>query len=110
MKTALNAADRRELSDRILRLTPEAPARWGRMTASQMVVHLSDCLLMAFGELAVSPKKLPLRYTPIKQFVIYLMPFPKGAPTAPELIARSAGDWTGAIAELRRSEERRVGK
>ena len=29
-----------------------------------------------------------LRYWPIKQLVIYVLPFPKGAPTAPELLAR----------------------
>ena len=35
-------------------------------------------------------KNLPLRYTPIKQLVIYVLPFPR-APTAPELIARCGG-------------------
>ena len=56
-----------------------------------MLAHLNDSYRMATGELKVKPKNLPLRYTPIKQLIIYVLPFPKGAPTAPELIARCDG-------------------
>lgn len=49
-------------------------------------------------------KNLPLRFTPIKQLIIYAAPFPKGAPTAPELLARCDGarieDEQQAYAEL----------
>ena len=50
-----------------------------------MLAHLNDSYRMCLGELKVKSKHLPLRYTPIKQLVIYVAPFPKGAPTAPEL-------------------------
>jgi hypothetical protein len=53
-----------------------------------MLAHLNDSLRMASGDLAVAPKNLPLRYFPIKQLVIHVLPFPKGAPTAPELLSR----------------------
>jgi hypothetical protein len=46
---------------------------------------------MVLGELTVPSKNLPLRYTPIKQLVIYVLPFPKSAPTAPELLKRCDG-------------------
>jgi DinB superfamily len=101
MKSVLNAADRRELTNRIMKLTPDQTPSWGKMTAPQMVVHLSDCLQMAFGRLEVASKNLPLRYTPLKQLMLYWVPFPKGVPTAPELIARAPGEWQAAVGELR---------
>ena len=101
MKSVLNAADRRTLAERIMKLSPAQPPRWGRMTAAQMVVHLSDCFRMSFGDLPVKSKNGPLRYPPLKQLIVYVLPFPKGVPTAPEVIARTPGDWPSTIAELR---------
>lgn len=93
MKTLWNAADREELCRRLERLTPEAERQWGRMSAPQMVAHVVDCLRMSIGDLHVPSKKLPIRFTPIKQLLIYCLPFPKNAPTAPEVIGRVAADW-----------------
>ena len=44
---------------------------------------------MALGDVTPRSKNLPLRFFPLKQLIIYVVPFPKGAPTAPELIART---------------------
>jgi hypothetical protein len=55
-----------------------------------MVAHLNDAMRMATGDLKVTPKHLPIRYFPLKQLILYVLPFPKGAPTAPELLARCA--------------------
>jgi hypothetical protein len=63
------------------------------MTASQMLAHLSDAKRMALKELSVAPRWLPIRYPPLKQLIIYLAPFPKGAPTAPALLARRPEAW-----------------
>ena len=84
---------RQELLDRMKRLKPDARPRWGRMSAPQMLVHLVDWMAMASGELPVASKKLVLRHTPIKQLLIYWLPFPKGVPTAPELLARAPSEW-----------------
>jgi hypothetical protein len=70
------------------------------MTSAQALAHLADALKMAFGELPVAMKKTPLRFAPLKQLIIYVAPFPKGAPTAPELLGRSAVDFDGEIASL----------
>lgn len=102
MKTVWKDADYRELCARLERLTPDARARWGTMTGPQMVCHLADALRMASGALPVAPKKLPIRFTPLKQLIIYWMPFPKHAPTAPELLARHAAEWHGEVETLRR--------
>jgi len=88
MATFWDAATREDLCRRVSALTPDAKARWGKFTAAQMVAHLNDALRMATGELPVQPKNLPIRYFPLKQLILYVLPFPKGAPTAPELLAR----------------------
>src|SRR5919202_5668917 len=93
MKTIWKASTRDELRARLGRLTPGSMPRWGRMTAPQMVAHLADSARMALGDLPVAPKRVPLRYPPLKQLCIYCLPIPKGVPTAPELIHRSPGDW-----------------
>jgi Protein of unknown function (DUF1569) len=77
--------------ERVSKLTADSKAQWGKMNASGMLAHLNDSYRMATGELTVRPKNLPLRYTPIRQLIIYVLPFPKGAPTAPELVARCDG-------------------
>lgn len=86
--TMWDPAVRASFSDRVQRITAATRPAWGKFHAAAMVAHLNDSYRMAIGELTVKSKNLPLRYTPIKQLVIYVLPFPKGAPTAPELLAR----------------------
>jgi hypothetical protein len=93
MRTIWQDADRRELRERLERMSPDARPRWGRFTAPQMMAHLADNCRMMLGELSVADKNLLLRHWPIKQLVIYVLPFPKGAPTAPELLGGPTGDW-----------------
>jgi hypothetical protein len=102
MKTVWNDQEYRELCTRLEQLTPDAAARWGRMNAPQMVCHCTDALKMVTGELPTSPRKLPIRFPPLKQLVIYALPFPKGAPTAPELLERRPQEWSGEVQALRR--------
>jgi hypothetical protein len=108
MKSIWNRPDEQALRQRISKLRPEAPAQWGKFNAPQMVCHVTDGLKMAMGELAVATRKLPIRYFPLKQLIIYVLPFPKGAPTGPELIARRATEWGTEIAELERTLDRLV--
>lgn len=100
MKTIWNAGDHRELRARLERLTPESTAQWGRMSAAQMVAHLCDAFRMAAGELRCESKRLPIRYFPLKQLIVYVLPFPKNVPTAPELLSRRPGDWAADMREL----------
>ena len=88
--TAWEPSVRTSLADRVERLTADTKPLWGKMNASGMLAHVNDSYRMALGDLYVKSKNLPLRFTPIKQLIIYAAPFPKGAPTAPELIARCA--------------------
>lgn len=79
---------RQRLRERLAVLRPDAPPRWGKMNGPQMLAHVTDALRMATGDLAVAPGKLLLRYPPLKQLMVYVLPIPKGVPTARELLAR----------------------
>ena len=99
-------AAREALVERARKLTPATPRRWGKMSPAAMLTHLTDAVRMAQGELPAAPKKTLLRFAPIKQLVIYVTPWPHGAPTAPELIARAPGD----LASERQAFEAAVGR
>jgi hypothetical protein len=88
MATFWDRATRDDTCRRVDRLTTDSRPRWGKFTAAQMVAHLNDAMRMAIGELPVAGKNLPLRHFPLKQLFVYVLPFPKSAPTAPELLAR----------------------
>jgi hypothetical protein len=98
MKTLARPRDKAELVQRLRRLRADSAGRWGRMSAHQMVCHLSDSLLVATGEKAVSHAiTLPSR-TIIKWIALYLpVRWPPGIPTRPE-IDQAAGGGTKPIA------------
>jgi hypothetical protein len=93
---------RRELAERVRRLTPGTPARWGKMTCPQMLIHVNDQLKMSMGELPAPLERLPVRFPPLKQLIVYALPWPKGLPTSPALVARMRGTvspaWDSEIA------------
>ena len=106
MKTIWQKQLREELENRLESLSANTPAKWGKFTAPQMVAHLIESVRMALGEIKVAPRKTPFKAFPLKQLVIYVAPFPKGAPTAPELLTREPREWNGEVAELRDLMER----
>ena len=89
MKSLEQDSTRKELLSRIDSVTDDTKPLWGKFTARAMLDHIARSSEMAAGELPVASKKLPLRYFPLKQLVIYWLPFPKSAPTAPELLTDS---------------------
>jgi hypothetical protein len=94
MHSLLDARARDALRLRAARLQPETPARWGRFTAPQMLAHAIQSLRMMTGELAVPVERVPwpVRRAPLRQLLIYVLPFPKGLPTSRALLARPAAD------------------
>jgi hypothetical protein len=91
MKTFWDPATRDEVCRRVDRLTPDSRPQWGKFNAAQMLAHVNDAMLMALGDLPTAPKATPFRRWPLKQFIVYVAPWPKSAPTAPELLARCDG-------------------
>ena len=70
-----------------------------------MLAHLVDWMEMASGQLPTAPRRRLLRYPGVKHLVIYWLPFPKGVPTAPELVARTPSDWSAECTALSRHLE-----
>lgn len=87
MGSILNNDQRTAICERINSVTSASVPRWGRMDAKAMLTHLRDSALMALGELKVADKgKRVFQVFPVKHLILYVAPFPKGAPTAPELL------------------------
>ena len=76
---------RAEIISRINNLTPGSSAAWGKMNVCEMLCHCTDGIKMATGERAVADKSNFLFRTLVKPLVIYVLPMPKGAPTADEI-------------------------
>lgn len=106
MKSLWQEGTRSEVLERLGRLTPSRQPSWGRMSATRMVAHLNESLRMALGDLPTKSKRLPFRHPPLKQLIVYWMPFPKSAPTAPELLAREPAAWSAEVESCRDLVER----
>jgi phytoene dehydrogenase-like protein len=101
-RTIFNLRDRDALLKRLDRLTPDAKARWGRMTAHRMLCHLSDSLRVGLGEVPAESRAGPLANPVARWLLAYVIPFPKGrAETAPEMLTSQPSDWTADLAAAR---------
>ncbi|HVE55706.1 MAG TPA: DUF1569 domain-containing protein [Pyrinomonadaceae bacterium] len=85
MNSLFDSAKREELINRINKLTPESKAVWGKFSIGEMLCHCADGIKMATGELEVKDKSTFLFRHVVKPLVIYVLPMPKGAPTADEI-------------------------
>lgn len=101
MGSILNDDDRMAICRRIGCVTSTSVPRWGRMDAKAMLTHLRQSALMALGELPVACKsKRAFQVFPIKHLILHVVPFPKGAPTAPELLVADAASVDAIRSEL----------
>jgi hypothetical protein len=99
MKTMARERDTAEILRRLHAIRPDATARWGRMSAVEMVCHLIDACRMATGEQAVSPATGLAHGTIVKWFALYVpLRWPKGIPTRPEIDQALAGTCPGDFA------------
>ncbi|HLO00246.1 MAG TPA: DUF1569 domain-containing protein [Pyrinomonadaceae bacterium] len=107
MGSILNDDDRTAICQRIGSVTSASVPRWGRMDAKAMLTHLMQSALMALGELPVACKsKRAFQVFPIKHLILHVVPFPKGAPTAPELLVPDAASVDAIRSELEALVER----
>jgi hypothetical protein len=71
------------------------------MDVKAMLTHLKQSALMAVGELPVASKsKRAFQVFPIKHLILHVVPFPKSAPTAPELLVPDAASVEETQSEL----------
>lgn len=86
MGSILNERDRAAIGGRVRSLSASSTRRWGTMNVVNMLQHLHLSARMAVGELSVpSANKRVFQMFPLKHLILYVLPFPKGAPTAAEL-------------------------
>lgn len=97
--TIYDSARREELAQRLDRLTATTRPRWGRMDAGRMVCHLLEAFRMPSGELRIRRRFVPLRGV-VRWLMLYQLPFPKGAPTAREMLIRPASTFDDDRAAL----------
>jgi len=77
------------------------------MDVEGMLQHLSLSARMTLGELpVVSKSKRAFQVFPLKHLILYVVPFPKGAPTAPELKPADATSFEEERATLLQLLER----
>ena len=104
MGSILNDVDRAEILRRMRSLSASSSARWGTMNVVSMLQHLRLSARMTVGDLQVpSVNKRIFHHFPLKHLLLYVLPFPKGAPTAPALKpvnASSFADERIALLEL----------
>jgi hypothetical protein len=100
MRTLADHRERAELLRRLRLLRPDQARRWGRMTAHQMVCHLSDAFRMATGEKVVGSEATLYNRTVLKWLALWApVPWPPGIRTRYELDALQGGTPPAGFAE-----------
>ena len=92
MRSLKHNPDRRSILARLAALRPDQPARWGRMSAHQMICHLSDSYLAGMGEKHVSMATGVVQRTVMKFGALYVpLRWPRGIATRPEMDQQTGG-------------------
>ena len=111
MGTLFDAHDREAILARLDQLAPDQRPIWGRFTAGEMICHVASGIRQGLGEVDLGPPRGPLTHWPLNWLGIHLIPFPRNAAAAPEMLGRpSAGSWTEDVAELRGAIHRFAGR
>jgi Protein of unknown function (DUF1569) len=92
MKTLANPGDKDEVVARLRTIGLASERRWGRMTAPQMICHLSDAFRVSTGERkAISISNWFSRSLFKWAGLWFPVPWPHGVRTVPECDARLGG-------------------
>jgi hypothetical protein len=104
MQTLLNASDRSGIVERLRRVTPTTPARFGKLTAGTMVCHLADQLRVGLGMIPTVPSRSLAGRTIVKWIVLHtaFQPPPGKVETAPEMLTTRPTTFAADVAEVER--------
>jgi hypothetical protein len=102
-KTLFDPAAAAELDRRLGGITETSMAQWGQFTPQAMLAHLVQSAEMALGQRRIKPLPRPavVRWL-IKTLLFHVIPFPRGAPTARELLEVDPRPIEPLRAEVRR--------
>jgi hypothetical protein len=102
MRSLVNPADRTAVVQRLHRIRPDTPRRWGRMTAPQMICHLTDVFRGVMGERPSTspPPALPRWRQRVMKLVAVQLPlrWPHGVKTRPDVDQEAGGTPPGEFA------------
>ncbi len=93
MKLMHHPAEIGLLHSRLQSLSAIAVRRWGTMTVGQMLWHCNRAMESALGTMPISVGKLPPLPRGVLKFLVLNLPWPKGAPTGPALVATGEHDF-----------------
>ena len=100
MKTLLEPADLESALERIGRIRPDTPRRWGRMSPHGMVCHLTDAFLGCLGDRPIPDHSTLLGRTAMRFVAATVpMPWPRGVATVAEADQEKSGTQPGDFAE-----------
>lgn len=111
MKTLSHPADKTELLRRLQAVSPDTPAKWGRMSAQQMICHVTDAFRGPLKEKSMSIAQ-GWYFRPLMKWFALSAPFPwpKNMGTLPEMDQRQGGtpptDFAADVANLNAALER----
>ncbi len=116
MRSILDVSDLAALLARVRAVDPATGPRWGRMSAPEMLTHLSDRMRHALGDAPTAPRPGLLRWPPLKQLVMYWIPWPRGRTqgpaeafvTRPTAWAADLAAFEGLIARFVAEDDRRA--
>jgi hypothetical protein len=103
LRTVASRAVLQALADRLSRVRPDTPRRWGTLTSHEMLCHLGDaCEMVTLARPRVQPVRLGPR--PIAKYIWLWLPtrWPRGVPTNPTHDPRVAGTPPGDFDRDRR--------
>lgn len=93
-----DSAGRREIVSRLGRLHPNSVRRWGRMTAPQMIAHLTDQMTHTLGDVPVAARPGPLRWPVVRFLSIYWVRWPRGRVHGPpEAYVTEPQEWSADL-------------
>jgi hypothetical protein len=82
--------DAQEIMRRISRLGENSARQWGTMTPAEMCWHCRQQLEFVVHPTNVKVLKTMYRFQPMKWMIIFAIPWPKEAPTAPTMDAKKS--------------------
>jgi hypothetical protein len=107
MHTMFDRSDRRQLFARLRQLSPERSARWGRMSAPQMLAHLGDQMRLTLGERPCAAMPSRLRLPIVHQVVLYWLRWPREKIQGPpEAFMTQPTSWAADLAAVVERVER----
>ncbi len=100
-KNLLDAGVQAEIETRLAALSAVTPAKWGRMSAAQMLAHCAEVQDVANGkDLSHTPFVIRLFASFIRRAVTSLKPYPTGVRTHPQYVVDEDVDFDAARERL----------